>query len=251
MSYTPPSASNMRGTFANRPTAGRAGRIYVCSDVAGLMWYDNGTAWQPILDGRLGTQPPAASNWTQVGTATLSDSYGRLRLTQPSANSASTNRRLAYVTAPSTPFTLTCGMKIQNAFPPALNHSLAGIFYRQSDGKFITMAHYVASGASPPRMEVAKYTNATTYSAAYRDAVHVLSWPISRIYFHLTDPGSGNLTWAYSFDGDVANATTYYNQATRTDFLSSASQIGFFIDPCNTDATYGKAEILIEDWTTA
>src|SRR6185437_13862519 len=80
------------GPYASRPAPGGNGNIYIASDGV-VPAVDDGSAWRPICPpGVLGTQPPAASTWTnrnlgQVGTqtssATKTDVAGTLHLYAP------------------------------------------------------------------------------------------------------------------------------------------------------------------------
>lgn len=79
------------GTYANRPAAGNAGAIYICTDSPIAQWVDDGSAWRPLIQGQaLGTQVPAASAFTAFGSATLSDVIGTVDVSVPSvvANTA-------------------------------------------------------------------------------------------------------------------------------------------------------------------
>lgn len=75
------SANVSIGTFASRPAAGTAGRIYIATDSAVGFAVDNGSAWLPMLGGMVpGVQPPLAATFTAVnqGTSTLTDANGTL-----------------------------------------------------------------------------------------------------------------------------------------------------------------------------
>jgi hypothetical protein len=58
-------SGNLYGTYASRPAAGVAGRVYYASDCPNP-FVDNGAAWQPVVNGKLGTAAPLVSTFTQV-----------------------------------------------------------------------------------------------------------------------------------------------------------------------------------------
>jgi len=70
----PPGASVGIGAFGARPAAGNAGALYMPTD-APFMAIDDGTAWRPLLDGVLGTEPPAAAVFTGVRTLGALDEF--------------------------------------------------------------------------------------------------------------------------------------------------------------------------------
>lgn len=69
------------GTYANRPAAGNAGALYICTDSPIAQWVDDGSAWRPMILGQaLGTQVPAASAFTAFGGGSFqkSDNNGTI-----------------------------------------------------------------------------------------------------------------------------------------------------------------------------
>jgi hypothetical protein len=53
---------NLSGTYAARPAAGTLGRMYYCTDGSPVVFYDDGTAWRPIVNGTLGTESAPANS---------------------------------------------------------------------------------------------------------------------------------------------------------------------------------------------
>lgn len=94
------------GTYAARPAAGTAGRIFIPSD-GPVQFVDDGAEWRPLINqGVRGKEPPAASTWTKVlasgiGTTSLADQTGGVALTYTNNSNAVVEAlRFAYRTAP-------------------------------------------------------------------------------------------------------------------------------------------------------
>jgi hypothetical protein len=71
------------GTFANRPAAGNAGRIYTTTD-GPVQFIDDGTNWLPIIDGKTGAAqvyPASDFTWTNQASSASADIGGTVRLT--------------------------------------------------------------------------------------------------------------------------------------------------------------------------
>jgi hypothetical protein len=98
------------GTFANRPAAGHAGALYIATDSPIAQWVDDGSAWRPLIQGQaLGTQVPAASNWTSFGSgATVADNKGTLTLTQAANGSSALMRGVTIPLSSSSMFVQGC-----------------------------------------------------------------------------------------------------------------------------------------------
>jgi hypothetical protein len=68
--------------YANIPSAGVPGRIFIATDSVCAHWIDDGTRWNPIVgpSGTYGRKPSAAAGWTKVGSGVgaLVDSAGAL-----------------------------------------------------------------------------------------------------------------------------------------------------------------------------
>jgi hypothetical protein len=88
------------GTYANRPAAGSASRIYISGSTPVAQYVDDGSVWRPLIGGQqLGYEPPLVSTFTEidVGTTTLADHYGSIRFT---GLNDTTNARIRGATIP-------------------------------------------------------------------------------------------------------------------------------------------------------
>lgn len=177
------------------------------------------------------TAPPAASgfSWDNQGSATLTDANGGLLFTVPA--NGGTSIRVAYKSAPATPY------KIETAFflnAPGVDYLRAGLAFRQSsDGKIV----YHALGYSGKYGYFGyKFTNATGFSGTYNDT----GWlPVGGLWWLRIGDSGTNRTVELSADG-----WNWFeiHSVSRTDFLT-ADQIGLCVDSNN--ATYGvKAQFM-------
>jgi hypothetical protein len=173
-----------------------------------------------------GAVPPVLSalTWGNQGTATATTNGGGA-LTLTNTGSGSDDISMLYKSAPSTPYTLTIG------FIPGVCRGLStsGIAFRESSsGKLIIFGF--GQSSSPPSLFLQKFTNYTTFSAAYFSTLAV--WPTWIGWISAEDDGT-NLTWSVSIDGQ-----TFFQvyQSPRGNFFSTApNQVGIFID-ANTSA---------------
>lgn len=70
------------GTFAARPAAGSAGRLAFVTDSPIQTWVDDGSAWRPLINGVIGTAPPAVAGmtWVNQGGASATANNGAIAL---------------------------------------------------------------------------------------------------------------------------------------------------------------------------
>lgn len=152
-----------RGHYANLPTPGNEGRLYVCDDT-GLILRDNGTSWDRIWGGDLNafTPPPSTSlTTTALGTATLTADKDSRLLVIPGV--AGNNIRAEYAALPSRPFTATGYFEVGAA--PTSSQLFAILMYNSSSGQF------VGFGKAPAGNFVQSFASATAAPAAYGTAV--------------------------------------------------------------------------------
>lgn len=192
--------------------------------------------------------PPVSGDfsWINQGSATLDTStlsYAIL-LSAPANASASVNMRVK--SAPATPYTITA------LIVPAMSSSgfnLAGLVFRQSsDGKLITcgLQSDPNTFSFSQGWSVGKWTNATTFSAAYTlTDPYAVRYPINKAFFYLriADNGTNRIV---SVSNDGVNFIQLHSVG-RTDFLT-ADQVGFFVNSNN--ASFG-ANLWIMSWLEA
>lgn len=219
---------NSSGTYASRPTVGKAGRLYYATDT-GNAYYDNGTTWLLVSLGAtgaiLGTEPPSAS-WTTttLGSSTIAADKGGRLLTMVSA--AGDNWRAEYRTlSPTSNYSLTAYLEHGSVYADS---SYAGIFLRlNSSGAFIVFGpDMVVTSSGAPRLRAMKWTNATTFSADYGTPRfgYQLSGGVIPKWFRIRDNAT-NRFFEYSQNGiDWVLFTT--TSILRTDFITP-DQVGW------------------------
>jgi hypothetical protein len=219
-------------TFANRPTAGKAGRLFLPSDGAVLM-RDTGSEWRGLgYLGRTFKQPQAVSNWTWVnqGGATATDDAGTIKVVDPAHNGL--NARILKKSAPSTPYVITAAFTYQIFNPGTqLDGCSFGLCWRQSsDGKLILsgMRYGQSRGwgiwGEDWNSETAR--NGSNWTAANYDSTNLIT-PIPQVvWVRIEDDGSNRKTYV-SFDGGL----TWLQMLSegRTTFLTG-NEVGFFIN---------------------
>ena len=216
--------STYTAAYASIPAASNDGDLFLPSD--GLVLYrDTGAAWAswgPIFP--LTAPVYGDFAWINQGTATATTTQGGIVLYTPAV--AGDQLRILKKAAPATPYTITAAvlLHLTNA-----NYNTAGICWRQSsDGKAVVFCSDTTSSFA---LTINKYTNETTYSAAYV-STHPPRFAMSPIlYLRITDNGTNRII---SFSWDGINFLTLHTVG-RTDFLT-ADEVGFFVNSSN--ATY-------------
>lgn len=228
-------AGSSRGTFASRPAAGVAGRIYFATD-APIVSHDNGSSWATYQIGTPPlTAPPAVAGFTAINaggrTTTSTDSFGGIKMVAIDGANVS-DYRLRKVTAPVVAYSLTVHLVASLPF----NYAFAGICWRNSTtGNCIVFglitytstafgggdifARYItadSNGASPA------YTDSTT---KILDALPPLG--TGGIWLRLTDDLATTRTYEVSLDG--INYLTLLSEARTTSI--TPDEIGLCIAP--------------------
>jgi hypothetical protein len=223
------------GAFASKSAAGTAGNLYIPTDGYG-MWVDDGTNWRPFVDGKyVGRNPNDWTwSWANQGGASVSTSFGGIYLTAPAG--AGTNHRMYVKSTPSTPYTITAALQGE-IFGGIANNGFGMVLRESGSGKLITII-FQGEG-SGQILYVAKWTNATTFSAAYLGGSNWYMQPPR--FFRIADNGT-NRSYSVSYNGQ--QFYTLVSGQSRTDFLT-ADQIGFFANSQN--ATW-PANALLLSW---
>jgi hypothetical protein len=241
---------NVSDTFANRATAGLAGRVFYPTDDYSF-YRDNGSSWLSFFP-NMRITPPDDSLFSWVnqgggGTNTVTQQGSALYMTIPGSNGA-VSLHMRVKALPSAPYTITIG------FIPTLpcsDHNQGGIcLYDSGTGKIIGMYIYTdqESNTNPSMyMKLGKWTNTTTFSADYNwghsnPVLGADTWMTGPcMWFRIHDDGS-NRTWHASADG--TNFIQLASQ-TNTDFCTP-DKVGYFLNP-NGAATF-MSGILILSW---
>jgi hypothetical protein len=230
-------AGTLTGAYADRPSAGVAGRLYLPSDGFSLQ-RDTGSAWAPWGPVFPLTAPPAAADlaWVNQGTATATDQAGAVVLNAPTNGAA--NLRVLKTAAPAAPYTVTALLLLW-LYPNS--NAQAGLCFRQSsDGKVAAVA-LLGNGA----LEVQKWTNATTFSALYTSFTGGAGYGlvVRPVWLRIADDNT-NRVISSSHDGST---WTTLHSVGRTDFLT-ADEVGFF---ANADTAGGPAIATLLSWKQA
>lgn len=224
--------TNLRTTYASRPAAGTAGRLWVATDSL-LNAFDDGAAWHEYY----GSSPVKATNgfpstWVNQGTATSDVTKGGLFVYAPVAGGA--NARLLVKTAPTAPYTITIGV-IPQVFD--VNFHEMGLILRDSgSGKFVSLLTSVGVFA-----QGSKWTDPNTFNSSYFSIPNHI---VEHIYWlRITDDATNRI---YSISTNGIFFTPLFSVG-HTDFLTP-DQVGVYVD-CN-NATYDAAAYFVS-WDEA
>jgi hypothetical protein len=219
----------LSGTYASRPAAGTAGRVYLCTD-SDVQFRDNGSTWDAFWNGMKLT-PPVAGNfaWNNQDDATLDTSGPVIWMTDPA--NASLSLHLQKITAPATPWTVTALIR-GSSFRHGSGASAFGMAYRQSsDGKLHQV--YVSGGGDAgnfANLFINKWSSSTAFAAHYAGFPNGLAEV--PLWFRLADNGTNRII-SLSLDG--IHWTTIHTIG-RTDYMT-ADEVGWF------GAAYGHASM--------
>jgi len=226
------------GAYAtSRPGTPASGDRYIVTDGYWNEEVYDGSAWRPMNNGLLLTTPSASGwTWDNQGSATIDSSLGGLYLYVP-AGTSTLSLRLRYRTAPSAPYTITALIR------PNILGTTQGYFgfgFRQSsDGKLACALVEQTPASATPTIYSGKFTNSTTYSAAYNNT----KINISNYWLRIADNNTNRII---SVSADGRNWLTLHS-VTRTDFLT-ADQVFFGVAPPST--TFDAAATLLS-WKEA
>ncbi len=229
MSYAGVQHGNGFGTYANRPAQGQAGRKYYATDT-GVMFYDNGTAWQPIKPAvaPMTAMDTATFAWQNQNSSTATQQGSGIALYSPSAGGGS-SQRMYYIATPGTPYTVTA--KLCNlSGNPVITYGLAW-----TDGtKYHTF--HVNNNVNAFTINWTRWSNASTgagddYSSNV-DSTDFMSW------MRVADNGT-NRSIAISRDG--INFITLASVA-RTTYLTP-TRVGVLMNPFNQDVN-----LILQSW---
>lgn len=174
---------NMAGTYASRPAAGVAGRVYHCTDCDSV-YLDSGSAWTRIKLGQGGVGAPLGdvptTGWTAVnmlGTSSFAASLDGMLFT---GSTSQTSIGYQYRTYPASPFTLT--VEVEATYfnyanmPVDADISVGGGLAISNGTKYITLGPWAInpSTTDPPwgvglswYAGASYYNNATTLNSIY------------------------------------------------------------------------------------
>ena len=217
-------------TYANRPAAGRKGSMYTPTDFEGIRYYDDGSAWQPVLqDGKLiASGVPTTStlaNWMNQETATLTAPQdGFIRLKDVGDASNDDNRVIYKTTAVTTSLVVTTVGRLVASPQDTVSFGVAF-----SDGTKLAFAGFIRRADEVMKTYVSYFTDVNTYggaAATERNVSPDRDWLwIKATYTY----GTKNVKLEYSFDG------TNWVFGCETTFagLGTITRLGLFINNYN------------------
>lgn len=222
---THPSAVDLAGPFASRPTTGLVtGTVHRSTDGPYAQRYD-GSSWQAWAFGAPARPVDnSAFAWVNQGDAVLGTAGGVATVTATTTASAP-SWRVRKKAAPATPYRVT--LRFLPLWPAAGDTAVGLCFREAATGKLSSIQARVHG----IYLEVGcvSYANATTYSSedvAHTYANHLLAGPC--LCLRIEDDGT-NRVYSYSCDGLL-----FYPLRTvaRSDYFT-ADEVGFYLDTFN------------------
>jgi len=221
--------------YASRSAADKPGRLFLPSD-GFVIERDTGTAyapWGPIYP--LTAPVDGDFVWINQGGASVTTTQGGIYLLGPAT--AGVSMRIRKKAAPSPPYTITAA--ILPICGRSSGYPLFGLCWRKSGAEAqlnVRFGVYQASGALL-RLQLAKMTSATAFSANYFDEVYS-SAPLNPLWLQISDNNTNRIC-RVSRDGQNF---IQVHSVSRTDFVT-ADEVGFFADAG--DTTYDVGANLI------
>jgi len=222
--------STDKGTFASRPGSGvNTGDLYYCTDI-GNEYRWNGSSWDLVRVGDIGTlTPPPSSGWTALNSGSVTaDLDGRL-ISQANNGAADSWKGETRTLSPTSNYTAT--FYIEAHFQP-ISFIRTGVLVRNSgSGSFVAFGMAYDSSNGGYNLWSTKWTNVTTFSAAYLlRSVTNLPYGVPK-WLRIRDDNT-NRYYEYSYNG---TDWILHNSAVRTDFITP-DQVGWAVD-ANTATT--------------
>lgn len=227
---------NLVNTHANRPAAGMAGRRFYPTDGTSE-FIDTGSEWRPNLNGTLGKQPPAASNWTVVAASGVSgtsfaDQAGALALTwSTNAGGVGAPFRFAYKSAPAlgaSGYRVTAHLNPVYPFNTPTGHEfLFGMGWRNSSSGSIevfewdaqTLGNTGSHKTYPIRRRFTASDTGATPTFSFNELVTGEgSPPFQGIWLRLERTTAGNRTFYVSPNGKNWRELVQFTSATNAFF---------------------------------
>lgn len=228
------------GAYSNRPSAGTSGRIYFPNDPGPVPFFDNGTAWQPIVTNVLSTQVPAAVNWSLFsGTSTLVNSFGTLLVTPSTADEL-----WQYTGTLNTSFTVVTALS-QLWKPGVSDNPGFGVFVRNSgvtssNVGYVRCAVYNATGVITTQVQ--EFTGSGTPGSASTVLFtgNAAAFDVST-YWYKTNWNNSTSTVTFSISN---NGIDYYQLYSGTPFQSSPGPMQFGLIPMGSSASENLCRLL-------
>lgn len=225
------------GTYANRPAAGTAGRLYLATDNPGVMYRDTGSAWQ-MYGSVIGpfTAPDITTfgTWVNQQNATIAQLGDMIRMEDDGTNNSGEDMRLRVKTLTGTVSSRTeLGMRF---YSTSRWNAYAGIVHRKtSDGKIIFHGP-LARNDGLNKAFVARWDTFNAFAGAHVEGNY--QFP-DLIFLRVDWATPNNFKFYMSHDG-----TKWWKYSDTTDAnLASFDQIGIAIGNTGPSFTDGSAPI--------
>ena len=221
---------HLTGAASSLPSAGVAGREYVCTD-SPFVYYDDGSAWHKYFGTYPITEVPTSS-WTgdnMTGT-TFTNSGGILNLTGSPGSGSSWQ----YQAAPSTPWS------IRTAVMWGINPPSGAMFefgFRDSSGKYLAFWNVISSNAL--YTYISDWTSASSSPSGSLFNANCWFTQGGLMFYKIQDDGT-NVNFYVSQDG--VNYAKCYSQS-RTSFISAPTGVAIGIGGGTTST------VSFIDWT--
>ncbi len=231
------------GLYANRPSPGKRRNRFLASD-GRVEFVDDGVSWRPLINGTIGTQPPAVSSFSVMGSgATFADQAGTIVGT--GTTGADTLVGL-YADKPPT-VVATAFFTYTMAALDFGDAAALGLFVQDSASSKITtfMALWENLSAGMPAvlsMAIDDWSNPTTFATSISQ--YTVSMGLLGFWARLTDDGV-NHTFEVSTNGH--DWIQFFSRARDTFVPSGGDRVGF----CLFTATQTPKTVNLVSWEVA
>ena len=214
-------------TGANRPAPGQVGRLFFPSDGGGLVWRDNGTAWEGWSNGTGPFFPPVGvyTNWLNQGLRGVYDESTGIPYLSDSGPSTSANFVIGrFTTAPAAPWTFTTAFKRSDSGQCNAN---CGIFLRDATTGHLTTYGWNSAGTEYEMgWLLGTFTSVTTFNTSL-DGLEKIYGNADLIMLRLVNNGT---TVTYQYSHDWHNWKTHATFNVSGHYTASFDQAGFYVN---------------------
>ena len=176
-------------------------------------------------------------SWTNQGSATVVDHPGAMLFSPPTGTGE--NLRILTKAEPSTPYRIYAALNMNNQVGSGATHG--GLCFRESGtGKVKSIAMNTQT-SSPNGLNIANYTNPTTFSSW--DIETPWSWSPYLTWLYLDNDGT-DISFGVSSNGLAF--IEYFSEAKATFFTTAPDEVGFYMNVNNANIA---PSMLIYHWS--
>lgn len=230
------------GTFASKPAAGVAGRLWTPSDGYVGQYVDDGGVWRPVIDGVVGGLPPTDSNWTyqafNSAVGTHADDAGTIIVHQ---NGHDTNDRLSamWLTAVAAPWDLKVCLLHNGQIH---DYTLLGILIRSASVMWDVDVIYNSTGVGwQSAARAVDYTTGVLGASGGSS----LNLAVAPKWFRIKNDGT-NLFYYVAYLTSPKDWVQVHTHALST--LGTIVNYGFFCNARNTSGTVAL-DVRLASWS--